>query len=307
MNENVSTESHALHLKERVRALEEREREQGALIDALRLGEERFETLIGALQVGIIVVEVPAMVVSLFNPIALDTLGLTKEQLLGKSALDPNWNAIHEDGSPAVPEDFPVVRAVATKAIVRDLVFGIRRPAQKDLVWALATAKPLLARDGTVKQIICTWTDITERKRAEAIARAQASALAELSTPLIPITEDVVVMPLIGVMDSQRAQQVLTTLLSGIGQQRARVAILDITGVSVVDTHVANALIQAAHAVRLLGAEMVLTGIRPNVAQTLVGLGVELTGIVTQGTLQSGIAYALERRWRGGGQGAFGR
>jgi rsbT co-antagonist protein RsbR len=144
--------------------------------------------------------------------------------------------------------------------------------------------------------------DITERKRAEALLRQQIefeetirvqnAVLAELSTPLIPISDQVMVMPLIGAVDSRRAQQVLETLLQGIASSGAQVAILDITGVPVVDTQVANALIHAAQAVKLLGAQVVLTGIRPEVAQTLVGLGADLGGIITRSSLQSGIAYA---------------
>ena len=141
-----------------------------------------------------------------------------------------------------------------------------------------------------------------ERKQAEAALRAseerlrkQEEALRELSTPLIPISDRVVVMPLIGAIDSRRAQQVIETLLHGLANSRADRAILDITGVLVVDTQVANALVAAAQAVKLLGAMVILTGIRPEVAQTLVGLGIDLRGIVTCGTLQSGIAYALAR------------
>jgi rsbT co-antagonist protein RsbR len=103
------------------------------------------------------------------------------------------------------------------------------------------------------------------------------------------------VMPLIGAVDSQRAQQVIETLLEGIARSGAVVAILDITGVPVVDTQVANALLRAAQAVKLLGAQILLTGIRPEVAQTLVGLGADLSGIVTCGSLQTGIAYATRR------------
>ena len=103
------------------------------------------------------------------------------------------------------------------------------------------------------------------------------------------------VMPLIGTVDARRAQDVLDTLLHGIAESKAEVAILDITGVPLVDAQVANGLVRAAHAVQLLGAQVVLTGIRPEVAQTLVGLGVDLSGIITRSTVQSGIAYALER------------
>ncbi|HEU5101875.1 MAG TPA: PAS domain S-box protein [Roseiflexaceae bacterium] len=146
--------------------------------------------------------------------------------------------------------------------------------------------------------------DLSERKREaeerarlqERIIQAQAAALAELSTPVIPISDQVLVMPLVGAIDSERARQVLEALLHGIERSRARVAILDITGVPLVDTQVAKSLIVAAQAVRLLGARVVLTGIRPEVAQTIVGLGVDLGDIATQSTLQSGIAYAMQER-----------
>jgi PAS domain S-box-containing protein len=155
-------------------------------------------------------------------------------------------------------------------------------------------------RSGEGRAFIAIVHDLTERKRAEAervrlqeqIIGAQAAALAELSTPLIPINDEVLAMPLIGAIDTQRAQQVLEALLHGIEQSRARIAILDITGVPVVDTQVAKTLLIAAQGVRLLGAEIVLTGIRPEVAQALVGLGVDLGSIVTRSTLQRGIAYA---------------
>ena len=102
-------------------------------------------------------------------------------------------------------------------------------------------------------------------------------------------------MPIIGMFDSIRAQQVMHTLLSGLAASRGKFAILDITGVPVVDTAVAHALLQAARAARLLGTEVILTGIRPEVAQTLVHIGAELGSIITRGTLQSGIKYALAR------------
>jgi anti-anti-sigma factor len=146
--------------------------------------------------------------------------------------------------------------------------------------------------------------DITEQQRAEAeraalqqqVIDAQRDALRELSTPLIPITDHVVIMPLIGSIDSGRAQLVMETLLQGVAEHRAELVILDITGVSVVDTQVAQAFIQAAQAVKLLGAQVMLTGIQPQIAQTLVHLGVDLRGIVTRGSLQSGIAAALKER-----------
>ncbi len=146
--------------------------------------------------------------------------------------------------------------------------------------------------------------DITSRRRAEAeraafqqhIIDLQRSALRELSTPLIPITDDVVIMPLIGTLDSQRMQQVLETLLDGVARHQATTVILDITGVKLVDTQIANAFIRAAQAVKLLGARVMLTGINPDVAQTIVQLGIDMSGIVTFGSLQTGIAAVLRHR-----------
>jgi rsbT co-antagonist protein RsbR len=147
-------------------------------------------------------------------------------------------------------------------------------------------------------QIVPSANTIEEELQALRLQRqqdldAERDALRELSTPLIPISDDVVIMPLIGTIDSQRAQQVMEALLEGVAQHQASLVILDITGVSVVDTQVAQAFIQAAQAVRLLGAQVMLTGIQPQIAQTLVHLGVDLSGIITHGSLQAGIAAAL--------------
>ncbi|GIW00022.1 MAG: hypothetical protein KatS3mg058_1425 [Roseiflexus sp.] len=150
-------------------------------------------------------------------------------------------------------------------------------------------------------RIIGFLRDISAQKRAEEerfalqqqVIDAQRAAIRELSTPLIPISETAVIMPLVGAIDSARAQQIVDALLEGVAAYRAEMAIVDITGVQVVDTQVANALVRAAQAVRLLGAQVVLTGIKPQVAQTLVQLGVSLEGIRTAGTLQTGVRLAM--------------
>ncbi|MET0650037.1 MAG: response regulator [Pyrinomonadaceae bacterium] len=126
----------------------------------------------------------------------------------------------------------------------------------------------------------------------EEVIRMQAAMLEELSTPLIPLSDGVVIMPLVGTIDSKRAEQVLAVIAQGVVARGARIAIIDITGVPTVDTHVASVLIRAAQAVRLLGAEVVLTGIRSKVARSLVELGVELGGLNTRSNLQAGITYA---------------
>ncbi|GAB4205343.1 MAG: hypothetical protein OHK0022_31370 [Roseiflexaceae bacterium] len=159
--------------------------------------------------------------------------------------------------------------------------------------------------DGGAIEIVCVVRDLTERKQAEEalrqnmvqaeIIRAQAAAIAELSTPLMPINDQILVMPLVGSVDARRAEQVVETLLQGVNAKRAEFVIIDITGVPVVDTQVAQVLIGAGQAVRMLGARLLLTGIRPEVAQTLTSLGVDLSQIITRSTLQSGIALVLGR------------
>lgn len=127
----------------------------------------------------------------------------------------------------------------------------------------------------------------------EEIIRAQASQIRELSTPIIPLHTGVMALPLVGTIDSARAGQILETLLTGISEQQADVVIIDITGVPVVDTAVANYLLQAAQAARLLGAQVVLVGISAEVAQTIVQVGADLSTITTRATLQDGITYAF--------------
>ena len=121
----------------------------------------------------------------------------------------------------------------------------------------------------------------------------QGALLEELSTPLIPITGRIMVLPLIGTMDTRRADAMMEAVLHGAQKHKARVVIIDVTGMKTVDTHVANTLLRTASALRLIGAEVVLTGMRPEVARTLVELGVNLGALVTKGTLESGIAYAM--------------
>ena len=123
----------------------------------------------------------------------------------------------------------------------------------------------------------------------------QRAALAELSTPLLPVADGVLVMPLIGAVDSTRAEMIMEALLAGVSAQRAHTVILDITGVREIDTWVASALLRAAASIKLLGAGTILTGVGPAVAQTLVHLGVDLGDLDTRGSLRAGIAAALRR------------
>jgi rsbT co-antagonist protein RsbR len=122
----------------------------------------------------------------------------------------------------------------------------------------------------------------------------QKIALQELSAPLIPVFDNITVMPLVGTIDTERAKCIMENLLQGVVKHRAEVVLIDITGVPVVDTMVAHHIIQASEAVRLVGAKCLLVGIKPEIAQTIVNLGIDLSQIITKNSLQKGIETALE-------------
>lgn len=164
--------------------------------------------------------------------------------------------------------------------------------------WLSWTAYMDAGDDPPARLIYGTAHDITPYKELLAefertLARLRDTMQA-MSTPLIPITDRIVVMPLVGQMDPERMSQVMSVALDGVQSTQAEMVILDVTGLKEIDTRVAASLVDTARALLLLGAKTVLTGIRPVVAQTLVALGLDLSGIVTKGTLQSAIAFALQ-------------
>lgn len=147
-------------------------------------------------------------------------------------------------------------------------------------------------------------SEIAEREHTEArrvalqqqLIETQQNVIRELSTPLIPLGDRVLLLPIIGTIDERRTRQILEVLLEGVALYGAHIVILDITGVKTVDVQVADGFVQAARAVRLLGAQVVLTGVQPHVAQAFVHLGIDLRTITTYSTLQAGIGFALQHR-----------
>jgi rsbT co-antagonist protein RsbR len=137
-------------------------------------------------------------------------------------------------------------------------------------------------------------TEVHEKNRDEVIARQQQELL-ELSTPVVTLWEGVLALPLIGILDSGRTQIVMESLLQAIVDTGARIAIIDITGVPTVDTLVAQHLMKTISAARLMGADCILSGIRPQIAQTIVHLGIDLNDITTKSTLASALEVALQR------------
>ena len=131
-------------------------------------------------------------------------------------------------------------------------------------------------------------------KEREKVIKQQQEALLELSTPVVRVWDKVLSVPLIGVLDSERTQMVMETLLQKIVDTQSRVVILDISGIPGIDTLVANHLIRTVTAARLLGAECIVTGVSSNIAQTLVHLGIDLSGITTRPSMSDGLTMAFE-------------
>jgi rsbT co-antagonist protein RsbR len=143
-------------------------------------------------------------------------------------------------------------------------------------------------------QLALFIAEVFQKQRDEVIERQQQEMM-ELSTPVVQLWSGIVALPLIGTLDSLRAQDVMENLLEAIMRREAEVAIIDITGVPTVDTQVAQHLLRTAAAVRLMGAECVISGISPKIAQTIVQLGLDLSVVVTRADLQSALVYAFKR------------
>jgi rsbT co-antagonist protein RsbR len=139
---------------------------------------------------------------------------------------------------------------------------------------------------------IATTVGVGFVQERERIIRQQQEAIRELSTPVLPVRERLLILPIIGVIDPHRARQLTEQLLLGIRSNRAKVVVMDITGVPTIDVKVANHLVQTVEAARLLGATVIVTGLSPEIAQTLVTIGVDLGKMNTVGDLQGGIEEA---------------
>jgi len=225
----------------------------------------------------------------LLNPMWEKVTGWTFDELRAQ----PFLTFVH-------PDDVqPTIEAASTLGTGKDIISFTNRYRCKDgsyrwIEWLSTT-------DLEQGLIYAAARDITERKEAEDALRQQnellmqqTETLRQLATPLIPLAENVIVMPLIGNIDTPRARQIMEVLLEGVAANQAEIVIIDITGVQVVDTAVANALLQTARAASMLGAQVILTGIQPQIAQTLVSLGVDLGSLITRSTLQEGIRFATE-------------
>jgi len=161
---------------------------------------------------------------------------------------------------------------------------------------------PVRDEDGEITAVVGVSLNISTTKRAEEELRAkldlierQQQVIRALSTPIIQVWDNVLTLPMVGVIDSARASDIMQSLLNEVVRSRARFAILDMTGVDAIDTATASHLLSLIRAIKLLGAEGIVTGLQPSIAQTIVGLGVDLSGILTLATLREGLKLCMRR------------
>ncbi|SEL18006.1 rsbT co-antagonist protein RsbR [Roseateles sp. YR242] len=176
-------------------------------------------------------------------------------------------------------------------ALKKPLFFGLQRLLGKQPEVLVSATWELSTLLDTMAQFTVTTY---QRSREEVIVRQQQELL-ELSTPVVKLWEGVLAVPMIGTLDSGRTQLVMEALLERIVDTGSALAIIDITGVPTVDTLVAQHLLKTVTAIRLMGADCIISGIRPQIAQTIVHLGIDLEGITTKATLADALAVALKR------------
>ena len=164
------------------------------------------------------------------------------------------------------------------------------------MTWVSTTKIPRYDDKGNIIGILGISRDVTREKEREIKIDTQREELVELSIPVIDVWEGVITVPVLGVLDSERAAKLSESLLTQILEKRAVAAIIDISGISAVDSAVADLLIRTARAVVLVGTEAILTGVGVEIAQTIADLGIDMKDLKTMSTLRDGLKYAIGMR-----------
>lgn len=219
---------------------------------------------------------------------AIDVGLATPQEIVGKSDFELPWQ----------PGEAEIFRQKEHDIITSQMPDYIDETVEYDdgsREWFETYKYPLYNEAGSVIGLLSTYNNITARKQAEATVQAQATLLEELSTPVIPLTDQILVVPIVGTLDSTRANLLFNSVLEQVAHWKAKTLILDITGVPWIDTEVSQIVINIGQAVKLLGAKVIVTGIRAEVAMSLVGLGVDLSSMESYGDLQQAVKDVFSR------------
>ncbi len=252
-----------------------------------QLGNDSFRLFVDSVKDYAIVMLDPAGHIVSWNPGAERIKGYREDEVLGK-----HFSCFYpvEAVQRGVPER--ELTLAAKEGRFEDEGWRMRKDGKQ--FWASVVISALRDKDGTLRGYGKVTRDLTERKLTEERLQQQSREIMELSTPVMQVWQGVVVAPLIGSLDSQRTQQFMERLLTRIVETNSPMALVDIMGVPTIDTQTAQHLIETISAVRLLGAQVVLTGVRPAIAQTLVHLGIDLSDITTRSSLAAGLQVALD-------------
>ena len=258
-----------------------------------RESEERFTLITNAVPVPIIISWLPHDVIVYANSAAGELIAMGSEMLVDRS--------IKEFYSETAERDQILAEVKAHKQIDNREIKGKR--ADDDPFWATLFVRPVTFNDQPC--LLEAYHDLTAYKQAEVervklqeeIIKAQQQAIQDLSTPVIPVLDTpqggIIIMPLVGSIDSTRAREITRSLLAGISRHNAKIVILDVTGVSLMDTGIVNHLNKTIQVARLKGAQTIVTGISDAVAESIVDLGIDWSGITTLSDLQTGLVVAL--------------
>jgi rsbT co-antagonist protein RsbR len=250
-----------------------------------------------------------------YNPAAERIAGL------GRAETSPDqWSSTYgvfrdDMVTPYPTAELPLVRALGGEQVDGVELF-MRHQSRPDGVWVLLSARPIVDDTRAIRGAVAVFRDISDRKRWEAELETQLlrerektlalermrNAMQELSTPILEIWDDVLAMPVIGVVDSRRSADMMERLLREVEHKQCRFVIIDITGVEVIDTATADHFLKIVSAVGILGARCVLTGARGAVAQTLASLGMDLGSLVTLRNMKHALRECLKMMDDGGRQ-----
>lgn len=216
------------------------------------------------------------------------------ERMCGYSAAEIIGRPVSLLVPPSSPDEVPQILEKVKRGERVDHFETVRMKKNGEPFDVSLTISPIKDVSGRVVGASTVARDITEQKRMREALTRRAKEILEVSTPVLQVWQGVVVAPFIGTLDTQRAQQFMERLLDGIVATNSSVALLDVTGVPAIDTRTAQHLIETITSVRLLGAQAVLTGVRPAIAQTLAHLGINLADVVTRSSLAAGLGVALD-------------
>lgn len=290
-----------------------------ALEAALQQSEMRYQAVVDTALAGIGITD-PEENLIFVNRAFAEMLGYTREELAGMN--------LSQLADPEEYDNFQERTEEREATGTRDHYETALRRRDGEKLNVLISASPLTTEKGVFQGTVGVLVDISERKRAEEelqrayheveerveaqtaelrreveererlqkeVVESQKRLIEELATPVIPVVEGIIIMPLVGSVDTMRARDITRSLLAGIREYRARVVILDITSVPIVDSGVADYLNKTVQAARLKGAQTIVTGISDAVAETIVDLGIDWGGMETLSDLQTGLRVALAK------------